>query len=215
MRWPWVAVALLLLAFWLLKDDAVPPVVASASAAGGIPCPSPPGAPDPLAPTQSPLPPGIGPIALDGATLTPLAGFALQARVLSREDYSLGREADFSPTDLALGWGPMAEAGLADRLDVSQGGRWYRYRWGAGGPPMAPNLIAVNSANMHMVPADATVARRLAAVRPGQVLRLRGWLLRIDDASGWHWVSSTRRDDTGNGACELVLVCAIDPGPDA
>ena len=30
--------------------------------------------------------------------------FTLTARVLGREDYSLGREADVSTTDLALGW---------------------------------------------------------------------------------------------------------------
>jgi hypothetical protein len=142
--------------------------------------------------------------------VSPLAGISLQARVLGREDYRLGRTADYSPTDLALGWGPMAEPGLAERLNISQGGRWYRYRWGGEGPPIAPEAIARNSANMHMVPVDAGIARRLAQVRPGDVVRVHGWLVAIDGSDGWHWRSSLSRDDTGDGACELVLVCAIE-----
>jgi hypothetical protein len=129
------------------------------------------------------------PFRAGNATLTPLAAFSVSARVLSREDYSLGRESGFSPTDLALGWGPMSAPGLAERLDVTQGGRWYRYRWGADGPPMPPAEIAHNSANMHMVPADAAAANALARVRAGDAVRIDGWLLRIDADDGWHWQS--------------------------
>jgi hypothetical protein len=144
------------------------------------------------------------------ATLVPLAAFSVAGRVLGREDYHFGREADYSPTDLALGWGPMAADGIADRLQVSQGGRWYRYRWDSNGPPLAPAVIASHSANMHMVPADAAVAARLAQVRAGELLRLDGWLLRIEGDSGWRWQSSMSRQDVGAGACELVLVCSIE-----
>lgn len=63
---------------------------------------------------------------------------------------------------------------------------------------------------MHIVPADERVAATLRHPHAGQHVRLDGWLVRIDD-HGWHWVSSLRRDDTGNGACELVYTCAITP----
>src|SRR5205085_809537 len=63
------------------------------------------------------------PFRAGNATLTPLAAFSVSARVLSREDYSFGRESGFSPTDLALGWGPMSAPGMAERLDVTQRGR--------------------------------------------------------------------------------------------
>lgn len=148
------------------------------------------------------------PFRAEKALLTPLAGFSIAARVLSREDYSLGRESDYSPTDLALGWGPMATPGMAERLAISQGGRWYRYRW-EGDAPLAPADIARNSANMHMVPADAQVARAIARLEAGQLVRIDGWLLRIDADDGWRWQSSMSRDDAGPGACEIVLVCRI------
>ena len=208
----WLLMGLLLsggLLAWSMAGGP-PAAVAEATRAGGIACPRPLAFSDPAQPLQSPVPPGLAAFAFGGATVTPLAGFSLQARVLSREDYVLGNEARFSPTDLALGWGPMAAEGLAQQLDVRQGSRWYRYRWGAEGPPMPPASIAHYSANMHVVPADAAVARAVAHVHAGQVLRLHGWLIRIDDPSGWHWQSSLSRDDTGEGACELVLVCAIE-----
>lgn len=152
---------------------------------------------------------GAPPFRTERALLAPVAAFSVAARVLSREDYRIGREAEYSPTDLALGWGPMAAPGMAERLDIHQGGRWYRYRWDADGPPLAPADIARNSANMHMVPADAQVAHALGRIKPGQLVRIDGWLLHIDADDGWRWQSSTSREDVGRGACEIVLVCRI------
>ena len=147
---------------------------------------------------------------LGDATVTPVAAFSVAARVLSREDYHFGRESNYSPTDLALGWGPMSAEGLGDRLSVTQGGRWYRYHWDGGGPPMPPAQIALNSANMHMVPADAAAADALAGVGAGDMVRIDGWLLTIQGDDGWRWRSSTSRSDVGAGACEIVLVCTLE-----
>jgi hypothetical protein len=144
------------------------------------------------------------------ASVSALAGFSLQARVLSREDYSLGRESAYSPTDLALGWGPMSEPGMAKKLHLHQGGRGYHYQWSGDGPPIPLNQIIRNSANMHMVPADTQVARALAGIDEGDTVRIDGWLIRIDADGGWRWQSSLSRDDSGDGACELVLVCSIE-----
>jgi len=152
----------------------------------------------------------ISPFRLGDATISPLAGFSLQARVLSREDYALDAESEFSPTDLALGWGPMSEPGMADRLSISQSSRFYYYRWGGEGPPIAPDEIVRNSANIHMVPADAGVARALASVDAGDMVSVNGWLIRIDRDNGWHWQSSLTREDSGSGACEVVFVCSIE-----
>lgn len=209
-RWLWACLlALGAMLAWAMSGGPSTALV-QAARDGGIPCPRPPLFADPAQPLQSPVPASLRPFTFDGATVTPLAGFSLQARVLSREDYGWGNESRFAPTDLALGWGPMQAEGMAQRLNVRQSSRWYRYSWSNEGPPLPPDQIARNSANMHLVPADASVARQVQAVRDGQVVRLQGWLIRIDDPSGWHWQSSLSREDTGAGACELVLVCAIE-----
>ena len=203
-RWAWLALAVAVLGAWFAWRSSGPADVGYA----GVACTLPPAFADAATPRQSDAD-GMSPFRLGRANVTPLAGLSLQARVLSREDYSSGAEAEFSPTDLALGWGPMAAEGMADRLDVSQGGRWYRYRWGAEGPPLPPEQIARNSANMHLIPADAAVAAALARVRAGDTVQVEGWLVHIDRDDGWRWRSSLSRDDRGNGSCELVYVCAL------
>ena len=183
---------------------------APAAAVAGTPagCPMPPRASSTGEPLQSSLPSGVGPFRLQAATLRPLAGFSIDARVLSRQDYDSGREADLSPTDLALGWARMREDAVLDRLDISQSGRWYFYRW-SGDPPLPADEIARSSANMHLIPADDTVARTLGEVRDGDRVRIDGWLVQADAPDGWTWRSSLSRDDTGEGACEVIYVCGI------
>jgi len=209
-RWLWLLLLGLFLALWWAGRHGDAPMPALPMAGSGVvACPLPPAFLDGGQPRQSAVGGMIGPFRLGSATVLPLAGFSLQARVLSRENYSMGRASDYSPTDLALGWGPMSEPGLAQKLHVSQGGRWYRYGWGGDGPPMAPDQIVRNSANMHMVPADVAVARSLERISAGDMVRVDGWLIRIDGDEGWHWQSSLSREDSGAGACELVLVCSI------
>lgn len=181
---------------------------APAVAAGQGACPMPPWRDARAWPVQLDVPDGIGPVRLEAGTLTPLAAFRVDARVLSREDYSMGREADFSPTDLALGWGRMREDAVLDRLDIEQGGRWFRYRW-QGEPPIPVEEIVRSAANMHLIPADATAARALARVRAGDRVEVAGWLVRAEGPDGWRWQSSLTREDSGDGACELIYACSI------
>jgi hypothetical protein len=142
--------------------------------------------------------------------LTPLADFSLDARVLSRADYRLGTESELSPTDLALGWGRMSDSAVIAQLDISQSARFYSYRWSEE-PPIPAREIMVSSANMHLIPADPGVAAAIARVRVGELISLRGHLVEVRREHGWRWRSSLRRDDSGAGACELVLVDSIEP----
>lgn len=159
-------------------------------------------------PRQSSLPSSLAPFKLKAATLTPLAGFSVDARVLSRRDYRSDREAELSPVDLALGWGRMRDDAVLSQLDITQSGRWYRYRYG-GTPPIPPSEIDRSAANMHMIPGSHAIATALDEVEPGERVRIDGWLVEAQAPDGWRWRSSTTRDDTGQGACELVYVCAV------
>jgi hypothetical protein len=141
----------------------------------------------------------------DNYTIKALADFDIEARVLSKEMYSYGREADVSPVDLALGWGPMSDSEVLSALSISQSNRFYFYRW-ENQPPRPPEEIASHSANMHMIPANAQIEKILKGVRPGQVIRLYGKLVEVSAPDGWRWQSSLTRDDTGAGACELFRV---------
>jgi len=144
------------------------------------------------------------PFELNGFQITPLADFRLRAKVLSREDYSMGEEAELSPVDLALGWGPMSDEQVLDEIEISQSGRWYR--WRSASFPIPRNEISAHSANMHLVPADAVVEDDIDTIREGQIVELSGHLIRADRDDGWRWVSSLTRHDTGGRSCELFYV---------
>ena len=210
-----VVLGCLLLGWWMSNPapSLPPPASANATAAGSVradtsACPLPPLVERGAAPLQSQLPTSMPALPIEGATLQPLAGFSVEARVLGREDYRMGREADFSPTDLALGWGRMTEDAVLAQIEISQGGRSYRYRWKTA-PPIPLDEIVRSSANMHMVPADDAVATALRDVNTGDRVRIDGWLVQVNTPDGWRWRSSLTRDDMGGGACELVYVCSI------
>jgi hypothetical protein len=140
--------------------------------------------------------------------ITPLESFALEARVLGAERYRFDRGAEISPMDLALGWGPMSDESVLQRIDISQSGRFYF--WHVKEFPIPRRDIEIHSANMHMIPATAEVERQLLRVRPGQVVALMGYLVEVRGRDGFRWRSSLTREDTGNGACELVWVEKLD-----
>ena len=206
----WLLLGVLIAAvgwWWSPMSPRVPAPAASATGTT-VYCPPPPRVANDAAPLQSAVPASLVPFRLQAATLQPLAGFSVEARVLSREDYRHGREAELSPTDLALGWQRMREDAVLSRLQVAQSARWYNYRW-QGEPPLPPGEIAHSSANMHLIPADAEAAAALDRVQVGDRVRIEGWLVEAVAADGWRWRSSLSREDTGDGACELVYVCAI------
>jgi len=202
--WGIVIAAVLAIGWWTTRSPGAPAAASGAT----VRCPPPPRVLSGDPPLQSPVPSDFREIRLEPATLQPLAGFSVEARVLSREDYRMGRESDLSPTDLALGWGRMRDDAVIDRLDIDQSNRWYHYRW-QGAPPIPAAEIVRSSANMHMIPADAATAKELGRVRIGDKVRIDGWLVEADAPDGWRWRSSLTREDSGSGACEVVYVCSI------
>lgn len=148
---------------------------------------------------------GAEALELDGYRLTRRARFEVRARVLSREDYRWGAEADLSPIDLALGWGVMSDQSVLDRIEITQGSRWYFTRYDLPAPIPDREIIR-HSGNMHMVPAGRSVLSELRKVRKGDIVHARGYLIDVDHDSGFRWRTSLRRDDSGGGSCEIFYL---------
>jgi hypothetical protein len=143
----------------------------------------------------------------NGYHITPLEDFAIEARVLAAKDYTFGREADLSPVDLALGWGSMSDEAILKDIKISQSNRFYY--WQVQEFPIPRQEIETQSANMHMIPADAQIEKTLKSIRPGQVVKLSGYLIEAKANDGWRWKSSLTRSDTGAGACEVIFVKSL------
>ena len=82
----------------------------------------------------------------------------------------------------------MREDAVLDKLAISQGGRFFYYRW-RNTPPIPPAEIVRSASNMHIIPATPEVERALKRISADDNVRIDGWLVRLDADNGWHWVS--------------------------
>ena len=151
------------------------------------------------------------PVDWNGITLKPRALFGLESRVLGTKPYRLGREADVSNLDLALGWGRMADPEILSHFSISQSGRFYF--WRARELPIPAGEVIRSSANMHMIAANPEVRAELRRVRPGDHVRLHGVLADVHWPDGRYWKTSMTREDSGAGACEIVWVHRLERLP--
>ena len=146
-----------------------------------------------------------------GFSLKPLARYTIDARILHTKHYWIGYVSSLVPYDVAIGWGPMSDQAVLDKLTISQGNRFYFYEW-KGSPPIPMDQIFCQSANMHLIPSTSAVRSAIAWLRPGDIVRMRGFLVEATDPANPGmppWRSSLSRTDTGNGACEIMWVESI------
>lgn len=145
--------------------------------------------------------------------ITPLAEYEVTARVLSKKDYAWDKSADLSPVDLALGWGAMSDSSLLENLRISQSGRWFYVYW--QNVNVDVNQVMTHSANTHILPANADIARRVKNVRRDDIVHLQGYLVQVTKRDGFLWRSSLSRGDTGDGSCEVLWVTSVEVVPAA
>jgi hypothetical protein len=148
------------------------------------------------------------PFSLGDYQLTPLADFDVEARVLSVERYRTDRGARISPVDFALGWGPMSDSAVLEHFRIRQGGRFFSIH--PDGSAIDLRTALRHATNMHLIPADSVIESELAKVKVGNIVRLRGQLVKVRGPNDFTWTSSLSRTDTGDGACELFYVESVE-----
>jgi hypothetical protein len=141
-------------------------------------------------------------------TVTAVAKYVIRGRVLHTKHYWVDG-GDLVPYDVALGWGPMSDQALLDRMRISQGNRFYFFEWD-GQAPIAEKEIVCHSSNNHLIAANSSIARVISGLYPGEVVTMQGYLVNVTKPDGFHWNTSLSRTDTGNGACELFYVEGIE-----
>lgn len=156
-------------------------------------------------PAQSENGPGTEPIGYGDYKLKPLARFSLDARILHRKVYRYDRESKLAPVDLAVGWGPMSDQAVLDRMEITQSTRFYWYQYQLP-PPIPREQIVSHSTNVHVIPATPAIAAFCKSLRSGDLIHLEGELVEATGPEIGAWRSSLSRTDSGNGACELMLV---------
>ncbi|MDE1920351.1 MAG: hypothetical protein KGI24_02755 [Candidatus Omnitrophica bacterium] len=141
-------------------------------------------------------------------TVTPRARYHIKAVVLSKHHYwgEVEIEDTISYYDLALGWGPMSDAAVINRLNITQDTRWYNYSW-HNDPPIPLEEIISHSSNNHIIAGNKNVLDAVAHFKRYDVVDLQGYLVDVKlDNKDWTWHTSLSRTDTGGGSCELFWV---------
>ncbi|MEM9248794.1 MAG: hypothetical protein AAGB05_08890 [Pseudomonadota bacterium] len=149
------------------------------------------------------------PLMAAGFVAEPSHFFTVDALVLSHKTYRHDDEAEISPLDLMLGWGPMSNPALLAQIRVRQSGR-FGYVRASHNAPLDLDALSPYWTNVHVLPASPDIAERLAEIRTGDLVRLEGALVNVAGPRGWHWRTSTSRTDRGAGACEVLLVTSVE-----
>jgi hypothetical protein len=138
----------------------------------------------------------------------PRAKYEITAKVVSKKRYYDGWASKIAPYDFALAWGRLIETEISKFIIYSQIRRFYFFtcKWNC---PVTQDYIADHSSNNHLIPANSNIFNALKKIKEGNIIQLWGFLVNVRgmcQERDVNWTSSTTREDTGNGACELMYV---------
>jgi hypothetical protein len=144
--------------------------------------------------------------------VTPLFNYELYGLVVSQHrsdsliDLSHRRWQDYlNIKDLCVIWGKNISSGVYRRMKFWN--RDFTCMCEFPDPETARLFSGNHLSNNHILCADKKLSRRILAVRPGDQVYFKGFLVEYrQPANEFFRGTSTVRDDTGNGACETVFV---------
>lgn len=152
-----------------------------------------------------------------GYRYTPRAHFDARVVVLARANYHVGEFATFSPTDLAIAWGPLSDRSIYEQFRFDERGTPLSGRFVfpeiRSGSDMAKlpfeqvnEFLVRHLTHVHTIPSDATVAKVLAGIRPGQLIHMQGVLVDTVAPSHDQYRTSLQLFDH---ECEIMVVDTI------
>lgn len=143
--------------------------------------------------------------------LRPVAAYSIGAMVVHSKSYWWGWQGDLSPIDLSLVWGDMVKPEFDSHIHYTQHFRYTLYVYD-GQAPFSDDYALAHASNHHLIPATPNVLKALRSLGKKQTIRLNGYLVNVEGkVKGepvW-WRSSLVRNDTGEGACELLYVKSV------
>ena len=153
-----------------------------------------------------------------GLHYRPLKQLVIKARLLSRNNISLGSWDHISPVDLGLGWQQMSDTRILDQLDCAQynapiGGTRFLACHIRNGADILDwsraehTKLWSQATHVHAIPATRQIEKILSQLRPGQILELDGQLVQVQDHEGHTLLTSSTI--LGDSSCEVMWVEAV------
>lgn len=157
---------------------------------------------------------------LDGydIDITYMYEYEIEGLVLTtNHHYWFGIDNDLSPIDVGLGWGDVAAYNNVIDFHWSQHCRflYWKYKSYEDIARVGDEYdVNIQSSNNHLIGSNSSIKRKIKRIHAGDHIKLKGYLVDIygtkDDGTFFSWTSSTVRDDSGDGACELIYVTDVE-----
>lgn len=109
--------------------------------------------------------------------------------------------------DICVIWGDNIKTNDFQKVEYKSGSWTCYFRYKAG-----VSFNHTQLSNNHLLSQSEAVQKAIRDLRVGDQVHLKGNLVNYSPVNNLNWIreSSTTRDDTGNNACEVVLVDQID-----
>jgi len=148
--------------------------------------------------------------------LKPLYYYEISGLIVSKKDYSwlsIYKRNEALPVDLCMIWGGNVASKVYKKkgLNFKQGMRFCSFLWQNG---MSFNPQEVS--NNHLLISNSIINKEIGRLTPGDQVKIIGRLVNVSaknlegddsyDPDYFSLNSSTRREDTGKGACEIIYV---------
>ena len=145
-------------------------------------------------------------------TLTPKASYDISGLVVSQHRgdalFNLYHKADpGNIKDVCVAWGEAITNGSYQKVKFSSEEFTCYYSWSG---VLVPPFKHEKMSNNHLIPATAAVAKAIDAIRVGDQIWMKGLLVDYTVTQDRREIFTRRtslsRNDTGNGACEILYV---------
>jgi hypothetical protein len=135
------------------------------------------------------------------------AAYKINGILVGKRHYPRGFMSSISPYDYSLVWANMPS--MLPYIKFSNTYRFCLYSYKDTGQ-VDKKYVETHMSNSHMIPSTKNIRRALKTVRKGNLVEIEGYLVNVmENKSGKgtsNWKTSTKRTDTGNGACEIIYV---------
>ena len=131
--------------------------------------------------------------------------YEITGRVTNIEKYNNNEIfSKISPLDVGISWGETANKYNHNKIKYSSIGDrkiYSSYDYDAV-------YNSFETSNNHLIPKNDKIKKYLSLIKRNDYIRIEGYLVNVS-TNNWYTKSSTTRNDTGDGACEIIYVTNI------
>ncbi|MDD4277695.1 MAG: hypothetical protein PHT37_07400 [Candidatus Cloacimonetes bacterium] len=138
------------------------------------------------------------------------AKYTIDGQLVSKKRYTHSYMNELAPYDFALTWGDMPK--YLNQIKFSQSSRFCLYKMKKNAT-VDPKYMQNHMSNNHLIPASNNIKKAMRKARKGDLIRIEGHLVHVETSKAGRmissWNSSVTREDTGDGACEIIYVTRL------